>query len=136
LAVTANSTLDFGLGTTNTVQFSTLIAGTVTALSGGTLTLTISGWTGNAYNLSDTLDSGFATQDHFNIGTTSLFTANTIIPGVIFDGFGAGMQVQNGAQFEIVPVPEPTSMALLGSVGLCALLGYRGRRRSSTRKSG
>ena len=111
------------------MQFNTVIAGTVSALVGGSLTLTISGWTGNPYDISDIADSGFATQDHFNIGTVSLFTPNTPILGINFAGFGQGMQVTNGAQFEIVPIPEPASAALIGSVALCALLGGRSRRR-------
>ncbi len=31
--------------------------------------------------------------------------------------------------YEIVPVPEPSSTALLGTVGLLGLAGYRERRR-------
>ncbi len=31
--------------------------------------------------------------------------------------------------YEIVPVPEPATTALIGAVALCALIGYRERRR-------
>ena len=34
-----------------------------------------------------------------------------------------------GNGFEIVPVPEPATTALIGSIALCALIGYRERRR-------
>jgi hypothetical protein len=37
--------------------------------------------------------------------------------------------VQFGSNYEIVPVPEPATTALIGAVALCGLIGYRERRR-------
>ena len=63
------------------------------------------------------------------------FTGNGPAAGdsLRFTGYGAGMAVKwatgSGDQYEIVPVPEPATTALIGAVALCALIGYRERRR-------
>ena len=42
---------------------------------------------------------------------------------------GTGDQIQFGLiNYEIVPVPEPSSTALLGAASLLALVGFRERR--------
>ena len=56
----------------------------------------------------------------------------TDFPGGAYSlsGFGPGaIGVSFGGQYEIVPVPEPATTALIGAVALCALIGYRERRR-------
>ena len=52
------------------------------------------------------------------------------IAGISFTGFGSGAtQIAFGSMYEIVPVPEPSSTALLGAAGLLGLVGFRERRR-------
>ncbi len=135
LALSANSAVDFGAGTTNTLLFGVLDSTTAAALIAGTTTLTISGWTGSLFNPGDLADTrGDATQDRLLFSTDPGFAPGVPIAGINFDGFGPGMAVQFGAgQFEIVPVPEPASAALIGTVALCALLGHRSRRRTAGR---
>jgi hypothetical protein len=57
------------------------------------------------------------------------FGLGNAISSISFTGFGQGMEVTFGGQYEIVPVPEPATTALVGSLALCALIGYRERRR-------
>ena len=102
-----------------------------------TISLAINDWNGPDYSsqLGNPLatDSGIFgnSQDRLLFTSTPGFGNGVLIPGITFNGVGAGMQVQYGSMFEIVPVPEPATTALLGSVALCALLGYRGRQRST-----
>ncbi len=134
MTLNANSTLDFGSGSaTNTLQFGSLFGApgaTTTALQGGSLQLSILNWNGTQYSIGDTTDNGSLTQARLLFNTDPGFGAG-IINGINFSGFGAGaIQVSFGAsQFEIVPVPEPATTALIGAVALCALIGYRERRR-------
>ena len=130
LTVSANSTVDFGALDTNTFVFCAIDAATRIALAAGTKILTIDGWSGTGYVPSETADHGPVAQDRFLFTADPGFTPNTVIPGINFTGFGQGMQVSFGGQFEIVPVPEPATAMLLGSVALCALIGHRGRRRT------
>ncbi len=61
---------------------------------------------------------------------SDVFGVGSYIPNISFDGFGAGAtEVAFGTGFEIVPVPEPATTALIGTIALCALIGYRERRR-------
>ena len=140
MTLTANSTLDFssGAGTTNTnvnLIFASLNSATKTALTGTpTLTLTIANWSGPQYSPGDTVDSsltGFGDgRDRLIFTTDPGFGFGSFIAGINFTGFGAGAtQVAFGSGFEIVPVPEPATTALIGSIALCALIGYRERRR-------
>jgi fibronectin-binding autotransporter adhesin len=140
MTLTANSTLDFssGTGTTNTnvnMIFASLNGATKTALTGTpTLTLTIANWSGPQYSPGDTVDSsptGFGDgRDRLIFTSDPGFGLGSFIAGINFTGFGAGAtQVAFGSNFEIVPVPEPATTALIGSIALCALIGYRERRR-------
>ena len=132
MALSATSAVNFGLGNTNnTLAFGTVTPATVTALNSAALTLNISNWNGSPYALGSSFDSGDPSQSHFNIGTADLFGTGTIIPGVVFAGSIPGIEVFNSAnsQYELVPVPEPGTAALLGSVALCAIIGCRARSR-------
>jgi autotransporter-associated beta strand protein len=131
LTLSGNSTLDFGTGNTNTFSF-TGTNNLAAYLSGGTLT--IRGWSGNFYDLSETSDHGPASQDRLLFSSDPGFGSNTVIDGIsFFDDagtfIGPGLQISFNGGFEIVPVPEPATTALIGAVALCALIGYRERRR-------
>ncbi|MCX6980152.1 MAG: autotransporter-associated beta strand repeat-containing protein [Verrucomicrobia bacterium] len=151
MTLTANSTLDFssgGAGNTNVnMIFASLDTATKTALFNGTTTLTINGW-GNTsylsqlgtgpYTLGTNSNPGAVDGGSFNDGQNRLiftsdpgFGLGNFIAGINFTGFGGGAtQVAFGTnQWEIVPVPEPATTALIGSIALCALVGYRERRR-------
>jgi|GEM_PF-916338 len=151
MTLTANSTLDFssGTGTANTnvnMIFAGLDGATKTALFNGTTTLTINGW-GNTsylsqlgtgpYTLGTSSNAGAVDGGLFNDGQDRLiftidpgFGLGNYIAGINFTGFGLGAtEVAFGTGFEIVPVPEPATIALIGTIALCALIGYRDRRR-------
>ena len=129
MTLNGSAILDFssGAGTTNTnvnLLFTSLTLGG---------TLTIDNWSGSAYAAGATADIGtFGDgQDRLIFTSDPGFTIGTAIAGINFTGFGSGMAVNFGAgQFEIVPVPEPATATLLGFVALCALIGYRARRRT------
>ena len=152
MTLTANSIIDFSSDVTNThsntnvnLLFSSLdggtgvqgntagLLGTALGLFNGTTTLTINNWAsgGNSYSIGTTADvSNFNDgQDRLIFNTDPGFTLGQAINGISFTGFGQGMEVQFGGMYEIVPVPEPATTALIGSVALCALIGYRERRR-------
>ena len=106
--------------------------GTAADLFTGAKTLTINNWTGAGYGLGTVTDStNFGNgSDRLIFNTDPGFIFGTLITGINFTGFGAGaIEVAFGSQFEIVPVPEPATTALIGSIALCALIGYRERRR-------
>jgi len=118
--------LDFGSGGSNTLQFTS--AGTFTG------TLKIFNWTGN--QVSGLTDNGGATQDRLLFGSATgwsgtqlgsiSFYSDSGTPG----GFlGTGAEISYAGGYEIVPVPEPATTALIGSLALCALIGYRERNR-------
>jgi hypothetical protein len=65
-------------------------------------------------------------------GITTDFTSLFAQADVIFGGgLGAGYQaIQfDPGYYEIVAVPEPSTTAAIGALALCALIGYRERRR-------
>jgi fibronectin-binding autotransporter adhesin len=135
MTLSANSTLDFsnGPGTTNTgvnLFFGSLDAMTVAALQAGTMTLNIDNWTSpNYYNPGATADTGFFGdgQDRLLFTSDPGFGLGVAIPGITFNGGVLGQEVSFGGMYEIVPVPEPTTV--LGAAGLLGFLGYRERRR-------
>jgi autotransporter-associated beta strand protein len=131
LTLTGTSILDFGTGSNgNTMTFSSLsFTGTK---------LNVYNWSGSAYGAGVADGGTFAdTQDRL------LFNADTIYSGTSdsrieffsdsgITSLGFGQEVAFGSQFELVPitaVPEPATTALIGSIALCALIGYRERRR-------
>jgi hypothetical protein len=140
LTLSGSSILDFTTGNGgNNFIFGSLegsvsgMTGTAYALSQNTTQLQINNWSGSVYGIGATTDSG-----NFGDGQSRLLFINdpgfgngNLISGISFNGFGPGMQVQFGVggMYEIVPVPEPATTALIGSVALCALIGYRERRR-------
>jgi hypothetical protein len=134
LTLSGTSTLDFGDGASgNAMTFDP------TATFSGTLA--IWNWTGPVYNpagsdggiigdgqdrlLFDGTGSGFSPAQ---LAAISFFSDD----GITQVGSGFTAQISFGSQFEIVPVPEPSSAALLGAAGLLALAGYRERRRRGT----
>ncbi len=140
LTLSGTPIIDFGTGSTNKLLFQQILTNLNTF--GGTLS--IWNWTGSAYAEGSVLDPGTdLTQDRFLFNTDPGYGNGSNIGNVLFYsdngltqiGTGAG-QVAFGSQFEIVPVPEPTTTMLLGSVALCALLGYRGRQRQSGSRRG
>ena len=130
LTLSGASTVDFGSG----AQGSALVfAPNVNFASGS---LKIFNWSQGAYVLG-TPDTGALndTQDRFLFDGTGSGLSAAQLANIQFysDGgvnlIGSASQVPFGSQFEIVPVPEPATGALLGSVALCALLGIRRRKK-------
>ena len=112
LTLTANSVLDFG--TTNNVhlQFSSA------TWSGGALT--VNNWTGT--------DFATGNPDQFLVASAGPLDSS-FVAQISFTGHGTGAVAYSvgGGLYEIVAVPEPTTV--LGAVGLLAFLAYRERRR-------
>ncbi len=135
LTLKDNSTLDFGSSDSNKFVF-----GSLATL--GTTNIQILNWTGTPYPFGANTDNGApATQDRL-LFTDPLagsgYADGQLLPQISFfsDGgstpLGAGQAISftgGGANWEIVPVPEPATTALFGSVALCALIGYRKPRR-------
>ena len=120
MTLTANSTLDFGASGGND-KF--LFAGFVHTAG----TLAITNWVGNAAGGTDGTDDRLMFT-----GLASDFTTSFAQSDISFNGANGYAAITFGADFEIVPitaVPEPTTTALIGSIALCALIGYRERRR-------
>ena len=140
LTLTATSTLDFGVSSPatnlgNKFQFSGLGGTTVADLTANTFTLNIQKWSSlTDYSVVASDANTDPNQDRFLIGNSSLFGPGVIAGISFFDDTGAfvgnGMEVAfAGGGFEIVAVPEPASTALFGSLAVCALIGFRERRR-------
>lgn len=125
LTLSANSVLDFGLGGGN----DTLLFAGVAAHMAGT-TFTIQNWSGNPEGGID----GMHDRLIFS-GVSSDFTNVFGQADVSFGDFGTGYAaISFGGGYEIVPVPEPSSTALLGAAGLLAMIGYRERFRLRCKK--
>ncbi|MDB6153335.1 MAG: autotransporter-associated beta strand repeat protein [Chthoniobacteraceae bacterium] len=122
LTLGESSTINFGLGNSDTLLFSKLTL--------ATYSLAVFNWTGTPYNLSETADHG-GTQDHLtfalNVGATD---ASRIYfysdDGATFLGSGKTINY-GGGQFEVVPIPEP-SVSALAALAL-GLAGLRRRRK-------
>ena len=131
LTLTGTSILDFGTGSAGNAM-------TFSSLSFSTTKLNVYNWSGSAYG-AGVADIGSLgdTQDRLLFtGTTSIGTSGDNRIEFFSDGgttsLGFGQEVAFGSQFELVPitaVPEPATTALIGSIALCALIGYRERRR-------
>ena len=131
LTLSGDTTLDFGAGAAGNAF---RIAGS-SSFSGN---LQIWNWTGSVYSPSGT-DTGtigdgqdrllFTAGSGFNstqLSNISFFSDN----GNTRVGFGPAAEISfSGGGFEIVPVPEPATTTLIGTIALCALFGYRERRR-------
>ncbi len=138
LTLSGAATLDLGTG----AQGNALVFAQAASFTSGTLQ--IWNWSQGAYTIGFN-DTGTLndTQDRFLFnGTGSGFTPGQLANIQFFSdagftpvGTGAGEVTFTGGQFEIVPVPEPATAALLGTVALCALIGYRSRRSAQRRFS-
>ena len=134
LTLNGNAILDFSSGGGAHANVNLFFNG---ALVQNGNTLTINNWNAgtSAYGLGATTDLGtFGDLQDRLLFTSSLgFGQGTLLSGISFNLPGLGnvgaQEVAFGSNFEIVPVPEPATTALIGSVALCALIGYRERRR-------
>ncbi len=130
LTLSGASTLDFASNNTNNnFIFGTLDPATAAALTAGTSTLNIANWSGTVYDPSATQDTGTFgdNQSRLLFATDPGFAANTAISGITFGGSLPGMEVSFGTQYEIVPIPEPST--IYSGLLILGLAGYRERRR-------
>jgi fibronectin-binding autotransporter adhesin len=129
LTLSGNSTLDFGTAANgNALTFAS--AGTFTG------TLKVLNWTAGIYP-AEGPDSGSVGdgRDRWLFNAPSGYTPSQLATIEFFsdDGgisLGSARQISfGGTSYEIVPVPEPATTTLIGTIALCALFGYRERRR-------
>jgi fibronectin-binding autotransporter adhesin len=127
LVLAADSTLDFGTGNGNSFIFN--------GLTLGGFTLSIYNWSGTPYAIGQNDDGSDLTQDRLRfasalgLGDPDLASIN-FYSGAGTGFLGSGAEIAfNSPGIEIVPVPEPSSTALLGALALVGLIGWRERRR-------
>jgi fibronectin-binding autotransporter adhesin len=108
LTLAANSVIDFGAGSDSVLTFASA-SGTWTG------TLDILNWSGTAYT------GGGAEQLRFTSDPTAYLSQIT------FAGIAGAVAIDNGTYFEVVPVPEPATVA--GALGLLGVAGWWERRR-------
>lgn len=124
LTLTANSIIDFG-GGNDIINF---------GASGGV------GWTGGAtlsiYNWSGLTGGGGSDQLKFgsdsNVGLLGSLTSSQLGQISFFSGVGTGFLGNgsfSGSLGEVVPVPEPSAIAV--AMGLLGLIGFRERRKGA-----
>ncbi|MEO6784516.1 MAG: PEP-CTERM sorting domain-containing protein, partial [Chthoniobacteraceae bacterium] len=135
LTLSGTSVLDFGNGGGLSGNNQLVITNGASSFAGA---LKIYNWTGSIYAPTTLTDDGTFAQDRLLFGTSTGWTTGQLAnitfysdSGMNAIGFGAAEInfTGGGPSFEIVPVPEPATTALIGSVALCALIGYRERRR-------
>ncbi len=130
LTLSGASTVDFGTG----AQGSALVFAPNASFASGSLK--IFNWSQGTYAFG-TPDTGALndTQDRFLFDGTGSGLSGTQLANIQFYSdagvnlIGSASEVPFGSQFEIVPVPEPATGALLGSFALCTLLGVRRRKK-------
>jgi autotransporter-associated beta strand protein len=116
---TADSTLDFGsAGTGGNDTF--LFAGVGSHTAGAKLT--VANWVGNPAGGTEGVHDRLVFQ-----GDSANFIAAYNQGDVNFAGYGPGYRVIGfgGSSYEIVPVPEPAAMSLLGALALGIGIGRR-----------
>ena len=134
MTLTGANVIDFSSGTAGNTNVN-LFFTSLTSTSG--FTLQVKGYNGPDFVSQLGLGGGAVDSGSFNDGQNRLifttdpgFGLGSFISGINFEGFGPGAtEVKFGSNYEIVPVPEPATTALIGSIALCALIGYRERRR-------
>lgn len=123
LTLTANSAIYFGTGDTNRLIFEDFV------MNG--FTLAIYGWSGFLYGPNETVDHGPASQDRIEFLNNPVLSSADLGRIHFYNDAGAflgtALEVTDGPYFEIVPVPEPSTV--FGALGLAGLVGYRERRR-------
>lgn len=127
LILMADSAIDFGgSGSNNTLTFAGL------ELNG--FTLSIRNWSGPYYEYGQ--NDGGALTDQDRLLFSSDVSGENLAALRFYDDtntfLNSGQQISfiAGGQFEIVPIPEPTT--ILGALGLLGLVGFRERRRLAT----
>jgi len=123
LTLTANSAIFFGSGDTNRLIFTDFV------MNG--FTLAVYGWSGFIYAPYETVDHGPASQDRIEFLNNPVLSGTDLGNISFYNDTGAwigtALEVDDGPYFEIVPVPEPSTV--IGALGLVGLVGYRERRR-------
>ena len=124
LTLSANSTIDFGTGNTNSLTFA--------SLSLGSFNLVVTHWTGTYYTAGETTDHSNGTQDRLLFTIDPSLNATQLSQISFYNDagnfIGTGKEIAFGIT-ELVPVPEPSTW-IAGSLML-GLIGYRERRRLS-----
>ncbi len=127
LTMSAPVVIDFGgsVGNGNTFSFTSLNLAPGASLS-------VYNWSGSGYEGGSIDPNTDPTQDRLlftldpsanNFGAINFYSDSGMTP------LGATVLVQFGGGFEIVPVPEPSSVALIATTTLLGLAGLRRRRR-------
>ena len=122
LTLSANSTLDFGAGNTNSLTFA--------SLSLGSFNLVVTHWTGTYYTAGETTDHSNGTQDRLlfttdpNLNATQLAQISFYNDAGVF--IGTGKEISFGGIPELAPVPEPSTV--FGGLIVLGLVGWRERK--------
>lgn len=119
LTLSGNSTINFGAGSQDVLNFAGFASHTP-----GTTTLAILGWSGSANTVGTS-----ATDRLIFGGSAASFNSAFAQADVTFAGFGSGFKaidLVGGSTFEIVAVPEPATVFF--TLALVGLIGLRERR--------